>query len=113
MMAIIVVDETKTVDAASAVPGVYGSTTMKGEVLIKTHSHMDPQHAFHGGQWINLYGTYGFTPDKVHPAMIYDDPTEEEINESRKAGAKGTFDGQSIFKNVKNPPRVPGDNPRA
>lgn len=85
-MAIIVVDETKTVDAASAAPGVYGSTVVKGDVLIKTHSHMDPSHPFHGGHWVNLYGTYGFTPDVVHPAMVYEDTTDEEIEDSRRAG---------------------------
>lgn len=46
-MAIIIVDESQTVDAATAYPGVYGSTQVKGEVLIKTHRHSDPANPFH------------------------------------------------------------------
>ena len=83
-MSIIVVDEKSILAADSVMPGAYGSTQVKGEVLIKTHRHSDPASPFHEAQWINLYGTHGFTPDRVHPAMVYDDPTENEINESRE-----------------------------
>lgn len=96
-MPIIIIDETKTIDAATAASGLYGSTTMRGELLVKTHSHMDPAHAFHGGHWVNLEGTYGFTPEKVHPVGVHSDPTEEEIQESREAGAKGVFDWEIHF----------------
>lgn len=82
-MAIIIVDKSQTVDAATAAPGVYGSTQVDGEVYVKMHHSSDTASPFHEAQWINLYGTHGFTPDRVHPAMIYDDPSENEINESR------------------------------
>ena len=54
-MAIIVIDYTQTVDADTACPGVYGSTQIIGEVLIKTHRHSDPANPFYEAQWINGY----------------------------------------------------------
>lgn len=93
-MAIIVINEKATLDAESVMPGVYGSTQVKGEVLIKTHRSSDPASPFHKAQWINLYGSHGFTPDRVHPAMVYEDTPEKEINDSRQAGTDGIYSAQ-------------------
>lgn len=75
-MPIIIIEDIK-IPAMDVQPGLYGSVTIDGEMLVKTHD----------GAWYNTEGT-NLNPVLVRLVTVYDDPTEQEIDESRIESSK-------------------------